>query len=329
MKKPDYLKQPDAIDFIAWASEYLPRLSVRHSVKPWRGREGHVFEATGIEDATRQYNWPCNIDECFLPANYKQAKGVASSLEYNLATLTWLRNELRTSLTDRDALRHFRSCLAVLSWGGVDTGARATNVRFYTAKYVCDKAINKNLNELLRYHGEAHDNPGWASPRTADDDLKILNEYCSRMSSGITKIHALLEEDSVIYDSRVAAAISWIVEHYIHEKNMSSIPELLIFSLPDEQPNKNDGHNKVRRPDHKSIRPNNSILKHSYGTLSTNKPAEWMRCQLRSSWLLSGILDKSKLFDNEDSPADKFMKFQLGLFMIGYDLKQLPAHKER
>lgn len=327
MDKATYLQVPDIVEFIDWAIVKLKVLKIHHHVKG-RGRSaGHEFMATGIEAAASQYDWACRIDPDFLPHGYKSPEGNPRALSYNMTVLTWLRNELRASLKDNDALRHFRACLAILSWGGVDNGARATNVRFYTARYVKDNGDGQ-VNDLLDYHRIAHDiKSGWAKPEVADDNDEILSLFCKKMSAGITKIHALMEDELVIYDSRVAAALTWLIELYCSDKNMSAIPDFLQFLLPEEQ-GKNEadvnGAKKIRNPSHVLVRPKKSGVRHEYRNTQTNNPAEWMQCKLRASWLVSGVLEKGKedLFQNEKGTANKFMLFQLGLFMIGYDLQQ-------
>jgi hypothetical protein len=327
MLKSEYLNKIEIKNFVDWAAATLTGLCIHHHVKG-RGRGvGHSFKVTGVEEAARQYDWFCNIDPDFLPNTYTAPEGNPKELNYNMAVLKWLRNELRESLSNNDAMRHFRACLATLSWGGVDNGARATNVRFYAAYYVKDNHGNgTSENSLLDYHRQAHlSTSAWAKSDIADDDIEKLKNCCSKMSAGITKIHALMDDELVIYDSRVAAVIGWLVELYCAEKGIEVIPDGLQFSMPEEQ-GKNeidqDDTKKIRNPGHSSVRPKDSKIQYEYPTLRTNTPAEWMHYQLRSSWLLSGILDKNKLFQAEPDRANQFMLLQLGLFMIGYDLRQ-------
>jgi hypothetical protein len=88
-----------------------------------------------------------------------------------------------------------------------------------------------------------------------------LQDNVQRMTAGVTKIHSLIDDGLLIYDSRVACALAWLVERYCDSvkdraSGIASIPGKLIFCLPAERAGK-----AVRDPD-KVRKVNKSTLKY-------------------------------------------------------------------
>jgi len=57
-----------------------------------------------------------------------------------------------------------------------------------------------------------------------------------RMNAGFTKIHALMLDDFVIYDSRVGAALGLLVRNFLTEKDIAYLPEVLHFAYGKARP---------------------------------------------------------------------------------------------
>lgn len=48
-----------------------------------------------------------------------------------------------------------------------------------------------------------------------------------RFNSGMSKIYSLLADDFIIYDTRVAAALGWIIVKFCQELSVNLVPEAL------------------------------------------------------------------------------------------------------
>ena len=270
------------------------------------------LDAKSIHGAAQQYRWPSDPIPTQLVAHLIDfpLKG-ASNLHDTVGLLGFLRKELRDSLCKNDPLRHLKACWATLYWGGV---ANEGNLSFYGLRYIseCDGAPGG----LIAYHKAAHElddekAPGWFDPRGTNEAK--LSEHVEDMSAGITKIHSLLADELVIYDSRVACAVAWLVERYCDKKEWSKVPDELLFSLP--APRKSDM--TERNP--AKVRPKKSKLTTTYqnpGSSEERKKTVWPRDKLRVSLILSEVLTRLGTEERRDS----FLKYQLGLFMIGYHL---------
>ena len=94
------------------------------------------------------------------------------------------------------------------------------NSLFYGLRYF--HGLEDAQEGLIAYHRAAHNQNGWFDPtRTTEENLL---DNVEGMSAGITKIHSLIADELVIYDSRVACAVAWLVERYCDQENLSVIP---------------------------------------------------------------------------------------------------------
>ena len=164
-----------------------------------------------------------------LVAHIREFPQGARDFADTVRLLDMLRQDLRESLNEGDSLRHLKACWATLYWGGV---AHPSNLYFYAGRYFCD--CNSAPGGLIAYHRAAHIPGGWFDP--AHTDERTLRDNVKGMSAGITKIHSLLADELVIYDSRVACAVAWLVERYCDYRKLSVVPNELLFSLPKERP---------------------------------------------------------------------------------------------
>ena len=273
MRKAEYLALPEVAAFSNWLHVNGARI---HFV--YNGPR-HTMNACGIGGAAGAYAWN------------GQALAVAT------ANLIGLRTALRLTLSAGHSAAHRHECVAVLHWGRVVK----TNDSFYQARHAA--------NNLIAYHQAAHGPTGWYQPANADDALAPT--HCLRISAGTTKVHSLLEDELVIYDSRVAAAMGWLVERYCDEVGLTAVPPSLQFCLPAPRPGTH------RNPG--ATRPARFQGRASYSIVNATNPGNWVRDSLRSSWILSGLLDVRDC--DPTTRALEFLHLQLGLFMIGYDLR--------
>ena len=132
-----------------------------------------------------------------------------------------------------------------------------------------------------------------------------IGPFPDRFNSGMTKIYSLLLNDFMIYDSRVGAAIGYLIVHYCQERQLKNTPSLLKFPWA-EAKESNPVNAKNRNP--------------SCGSLKLNRitnPQQHARWNLRASWLLNEVAKSSQLFSQEKNPL---RSLEAALFMIGYDL---------
>lgn len=271
--------------------------------------KGNALQANSIGQAAQQYRWPTRptppIPEQ-LVAHLDDFPQGASNLHDNLRLLGLLRRELRQSLESNDSLRHLKACWATLYWGGVAT--KGGNSLFYGLRYV--SACNDTQGGLIEYHNAAHQLGGWFDPANTNE-VRLL-QHVEGMSAGITKIHSLIADELVIYDSRVACAVAWLVERYCDQVRLNAVPNELLFYLPPETP----GANIQRDPVAVRPPPPTCNLNTAYpnpGAAHLKKI--WTRDMLRVSLILSEVLSRL----NRRNPQT-YLEYQLGLFMIGYHL---------
>jgi hypothetical protein len=277
------------------------------------------LEATSIEESACQYKWDCGsipmeLRECFQDSIYPGT----GNLRDTMAILKALSKALRGSLHEGDSERHLKACWAVLYWGGV---ASAGNLEFYALQHFV-RNESSGVSDLLSYHHAAHDSGGWFDP-IATTSLKLQGKV-QRMTAGVTKIHSLIDSGLLIYDSRVACALAWLVERYCDSVNDSdpgtaSIPGSLVFCLPAERTGKAvRDPEKVRSSNKSTLNNPATYVSPGYTLAGRNL---WTIDMWRASRTLTEILKRLDHMDEKESVCeDYFLKYQLGLFMIGYHL---------
>lgn len=264
--------------------------------------------ANSIAAAAQAYSWPSARIPTELIGHITEFPNGATNLAETIELLTILRNELNQSLAENDALRHWKACWAILHWGGVTA---SSNLEFYALKFLA--------GNLISYHREAHDTEGWFDPATTTE-TKLLNSVRG-MSAGITKIHSLIADELLIYDSRVACALTWLVERYCDQNQLCSVPPELDFCLPPERPSNIAVRNPKEVREALGSRLTSNISRPQQGIIGTQR---WARDMLRASLILSEIIKNlgktKKIGENDIVDPNEFLRYQLGLFMIGYHL---------
>jgi hypothetical protein len=304
-KQPDNkwsVKSEHVLGFIDWLVEKEGKKGFNFYYKI----NNKELKASSIEAAAEQYNWPAKSIPQELVDHINNFPQRASNLTETVTLLNMLRRDLRDSLEKSDPLRHLKACWATLYWGGVAT--KGGNSLFYGLRYV--RGLSNVRAGLIAYHRDAHKRDGWFEP-TLTTEEKLLGNV-EGMSAGITKIHSLLADELVIYDSRVACAMAWLVERYCDQIGLNAVPNELLFYLPPE----NAGA-KIRR-DPVAVRPPppNCNLNTAYPNPGAAHLTEvWTRDMLRVSLILSKVLSQL----NKKNPQT-YLEYQLGLFMIGYHL---------
>lgn len=270
-------------DFVDWlAANLRDRSLFAHGYTD--RRTGSSWQFQGLEDACAQYQW-----------KHKGALGTpaGTSLTSNDAALKALGNALQSSLNTPNDPAALAAAAGIMKWGGVSAG----NVRWLT--------INSNgLASQLASTAAIIAKGNLTDP--------ILLSTNLRFNAGMTKVYSLLVEDFIIYDSRVAAALGWIVVKYCEDKKLVRIPDELAFPWAPSKEALNAKSPKNRNPGRKGF---------WFPRLtSAVQHAHW---NLKASWILAEALALAgpATFAGPASVVP-LRRLEAALFMIGYDLPQ-------
>lgn len=278
MTKSTYLRQTDVQEFIQWLAENLETSLFAHQYVDRRSKR--QWQCASLFDAYKKYDWGFSA----IP-ELEVEKG--SSFEANHIALDAIQKELKQALGDADNEALLQAAKSLMAWGGVTNGNN---------KWL---EINK---ELL--------------VDTFTDTKEALHAGCVdhltgalRFNAGFTKLYALICDDLIIYDSRVAAALGWLVVKYCQETQRSKVPELLRFPWAAAKEASTTVNPKNRCPKSGTLR--------FPGLRSGVHHAQWA---LRASWLLEKMLGMSDSSFNLLVPQVRLRAVEAALFMIGYDL---------
>lgn len=284
MNRQTYIALPHVSQFTDWlAAELNSESRFKHEYVD--RRTGAQWSCNSLFDAFTRYRWnhPGNSRLAFNPGNCSISNGLA---------LTALRKSLE-NINGNDN-RALDAALDVMSWGGVSAG---------NASWL--KANKEGLASLLEAVQVAMD--------SGDELAPVLRSKHLRFNSGMTKVYSLLCKNFVIYDSRVAAALGWMVVKYCQSQGLPKVPQALCFpwAAAKEAPN-------ATAPKRRNPGIGNLEFK---GLRSGAHHALW---NLRANWVLSAVLAhsaaKGSPFHSVGAPHDPLRALEAALFMIGYDL---------
>jgi len=133
-----------------------------------------------------------------------------ATLANNAAVLDALQHALRRAFRDEHTLALAGAVAGILHWGGVYTTTPNGGNKPWLARH------HANLHALLTAVVLDHAN---------GDDVSTVEGL--RFNAGMTKVYALLIDDFIIYDSRVAASFTWLANHW-----WTNVRNLLQVNLP-------------------------------------------------------------------------------------------------
>ena len=215
-------------------------------------------DPTRYEKTLQDYCWPEN------------SKGLNFEDTYKM--IINLRNEFQNSLANKDQQRTSELCETILKWGGV--GVAKANIN--KINEMKDRGIF--LDTLI-------------SARNVIQSGKIEKDKISfPANSGFSKIYACLSENFIIYDSRVAARMCFLISECFKKNNPFSL------GIPDYQAkgNRNPGHEfpKLRRNSQKYFESNT-----------------------KASWIIEELAIQNP---NDNFPKEKLMfAYQTVFFVFG------------
>lgn len=246
----------------------------RRTARPWQFSDLH--------DAYEQYEW----GHPGVPHLNISAGSCATS---NAEALDALSADLAAARCDDSMLRGAK---ATMSWGGVS----ARNNQWLEDHRTGLAAVIEQVAQVLR-QGNL-DSPEF--PREL------------RFNAGMTKVYSLLCEHFIIYDSRVAAALGWLVMKYCSERKLTAIPDGLGFPWAPAKEAQNATAPKNRDPG----------MQNGFTFPRLRRGHHHALWNMRASWVLSSALShpaaqQSRFHQGSGKPL---RKLEMALFMVGYDL---------
>lgn len=284
MSRQTYLALSHVPEFIRWLATELDSES-RFKHQYVNRRTGEKWSCSSLYSAFENYRWnhPGNARLGFNPGVCSSSNGIALSV---------LRQDL-VSAGGSDS-RTLEVTVDVMRWGGVT----AHNADWLKANKV---GLGRMLQDVQTAIG------------AGDDQAPVLRSKNLRFNSGMTKVYSLLCKDFIIYDSRVAAGLGWLVVKYCQAHGLFKVPEALCFPWAAAKEAKNVLVPKRRDPGTGGLK--------FKGLRSGHHHAMW---NMRASWVLSSVLAHPSAagsrFQWVATPNDPLRALEAALFMIGYDL---------
>lgn len=281
MNKTQFTTREEVHAFTDWFAEVL--IGQRPLDFVCRDKTHHT-----LEDALQTYSWPQKRVDIPTPLGTLSISA-HSNFEANNKILNELGNGLRNALSHaaNDELGDW--IRAVLIWGGVFT-ARGNGRWLQEMRPILTRYLSNTIEHLGK-----------------NDTTEVHKIPDLRSNAGTTKVHSLLLPNFVIYDSRVAASLAWLVWSWTNQTSIN-VPASLRFACM----RANSTKLKARSPD---------IKKFPYfvasGTLSNHhKHAYW---NLIANWTIGCTISKAQklkpgcLFDSR--------RVEAALFAMGDDLQ--------
>ncbi len=291
MNKAEFLASPDVVNFIDWLSTDLSSRTFHLDISSSRFvPSGLKTTVTGVENILSNYRW-----HTYWLDTRTNEKIASSDWDSTKKSLSRLSKWLNDAVNSGDQKQTFDASLAVLKWGGVSGASRLMRQLYENNKLI---AYLKTVKDLLAVNSDA-----------SQSLTSITSKNILKFDSGLTKIHALHENDgSPIYDSRVAAAISLLYQLY-RETAPSSVKSSLSFPCGSAR------GDQLRNPGDLGFKKSRAF----YYEIAAH---EWAQTQLQLGWIFSDLLQKNPmLFQKEGDLAARAHALEASLFVIGYDLR--------
>lgn len=275
MKRDDYIEDTDVSDFIDFLIKDIngngPALKHKLSIRDNRVPKGYQQNRNidSLRDGFESYFWDSK----------------------DFADTSRLLVPLRASLCDALGFRNNAILVSaagdVFDWGLTPIPAK------WNKKWARDSenflaSISSALREI------SSDNP---NPEIFDD------KRC-RMNAGYTKVYALLDDRSIIYDGRVGAALGFLVSRFLIQKKRTELPPTLSF------PWAPGAGRSYRNPSSENFR---------FPTLQSVRGVGHATWNIRANWIINEVVSSCQ----ESTPwltDDPVRKLEAALFMIGYEL---------
>ncbi|TWC30209.1 hypothetical protein FBY03_12533 [Pseudomonas sp. SJZ079] len=289
MEKAEFLRKSEG--FLRWMGQLISsevKVGFKHS-------EG-VDRTLG--EAFSRYRWPNKRVDIETPRGNLSLKA-HSDFAANAGLLDFLSQGMQECLAqdlpDSEELADWAR--AIMKWGGVYTRIGRNRDKGNAAWLDSNRAeflayLSPVLQALSEENGKAH---------YAVENL--------RSNAGMTKIYSLILPKFVIYDSRVAAALAWLVREWSIREGQTVAPHLQFLCM---RANTSRAGGKQRSPDEKVFR----YFVASGDLRNHQKHATW---NLRANWLIDAAIEKAR--ETASLPEQWTSRHvEAALFMMGDDL---------
>lgn len=294
MNKAEYLAGTQVQGFVQFLTKII-KGDPFHTPAGYRHKQwGKNVAFPTLTSALNGYFFPVKKQFHFAaqaacPCNGACTRGNARTcLAANNVVLDQLQKNLMTAHQggNNEAIR--KACIDIMIWGGTRRGNEA-------ALNVAD--LNDDLANAKTYF--------------ADENIEVLplmsrsEIACPRSNAGFTKIHSLFIPHFVIYDSRVAAALDWLVVQYLATTPFAGgLPDTLHFRRMTGRP----GHQRdASSADYKFKSADNNHGAHA----ESNIMANWVIC--------AALAQAGGEFCGRKGDA-ALRAIEAAMFVVGYDL---------
>lgn len=295
MYKNQFLIEKNVRDFIDYMCHRIDTTGVFNHFYTTRKLPIQNWSCNSIYNAYENYCWPVKSsaipDFLTLPENFTNL----NNFKQSDFLLNYYKINLLNSLQTNNPEKFKIFCNLVFKWGGVANG----NSDFIAGINQIVSYFNDNISILSSPNLNIN-----FSSNTIDISGVPLNFRNIKMNSGFTKVYSLLIDDFIIYDTRVAAALGFLVRDFLLANNVKTIPHELNFAWAhakgsiSSRPNRNPGLGST----------------YQFKKLSTSKIH--VINNIKSNWLLAKVAQNSR-FNSLNNPL---RALEAALFMIGYEI---------
>ena len=281
MNKVQFLADTNVDNFINWLgpkldANFIHQYTIKaKSNKKWIkfNSNSQTWTCDSIFDAYKKYYWNNNFD-------YNSNKLNNFIKIYNFGNTN----------SDKEVIKCF--CELVFTWGGVVNG-----------NYDYVNKINKYLNKLDNIDSELKRGIAGLDPNIFVTSRPIKG---IRLNSGFTKIYSLLINDFIIYDSRVAQSICYLIDQYCSANGIPKVPNILYLNIP---PRKGEGSGTFK----------DLLNSNKFGKIN-GSDKKFQVSNLKASWILKEVLDRNpnSQFRALVPVNSQLRALEAALFMIGY-----------
>ena len=268
-----------------------------------------AFNKTNIDDILTELNYYDNFKNKYLnkqfdKINYGKRIGDLEFLNFfDAATKYTYSNQISDEvfqnwnkvLNDNKSTEEEMFCavLEVFVWGDVLSGNVKKAIELYK-----DKKLSNYLRQVIDLLNKKE-----IILKTKNNDPNKKNETELIWSSGWTKVYSFINNDILIYDSRVSAFLNHTLTYDIdyNEGQLKKLKELTTHLF-----NFQGAENRERLVD-----------KQKFGFKNSNpNGVNGFNANLVSSWIIELLKEKLNL-------QEEFRLFERAFFMLGFDLKQI------
>ncbi len=189
----------------------------------------------------------------------------------------------RTNLRSSNEPEIINTCLEILRWGGVLAhNEEKIKRRIYLKEFL------SNINNFL-----------------SQEEIIIDDLNPNHINSGYTKIYSALNENFIIYDGRVGAALCYLIRKYLESRKEYVVPAELIFGW-------GIGQGKKQRD------PSSNVFK--FKEITANRDIHFIS-NIKANWLLESIAKNQALnLLNTKEYSKRIFALQTALFVLGEKL---------